>query len=193
MSGRRRGPSLSNSARYRSLFTTSEDHQLARLVGDIGEDDWAKVASHMHNRTARQCRERWFTYLSPKVNLSAWSHDEDVILVQLFPEIGTSWSRYLAYFNNRTVNNIKNRWHTLSRRKDFHERFPMMDLSLLAPREKTAAPAAQPAAPATASSAPASADQSAQDSPARALPPEEVLQVFSIANLLNPPKNPVVA
>lgn len=192
MSGRTRGPSLSNSGRYRSVFTASEDHQLTRLVGEYGEDNWAKVAQRMHHRTSRQCRERWFTYLSPNINLGPWSDEEDVLLVQLFPEIGTFWSRYLLYFKNRTVNNIKNRWHTLSRRKDFHQRFPGIDPKLLQsqPRKRRSwQPPPEPVAGRTRARARAAQASPQPASPEPALPPEEV--IFSIANLLNHPNDRV--
>ena len=99
----------------------AEDHQLRKLVADYGDDNWAKIASFMHDRTPRQCRERYLTYLSPTVNLSPWTQEEDNLLRRLFTELGSKWTSYGPYFQHRTVSNIKNRWHTLSRRKGHRE------------------------------------------------------------------------
>jgi hypothetical protein len=102
--------------KYRKIFNAEEDEELLRLVAQYGCDDWALIASQMGSRTPRQCRERYKTYLCPDVNTAPWSPGDDELLLDKYQMLGSKWSDYRPFFPNRTVNNIKNRWHTLARR-----------------------------------------------------------------------------
>jgi hypothetical protein len=101
---------------YRRLFQPQEDETLRRLVEQFGQDDWGWIALQMPNRSARQCRERYQTYLCPHVNISPWTDPEDKLLMEKFEELGSKWVHYRPFFQNRTLNNIKNRWYTITRR-----------------------------------------------------------------------------
>jgi hypothetical protein len=107
----------SESHPYRRIFEAKEDERLRRLVDQYGTEDWSWIAAHMPNRTRRQCRERYKTYLCPEVNVSPWSEVEDRMLLAKYNEIGSKWAEFRPFFQRRTVNNIKNRWHTLVRRE----------------------------------------------------------------------------
>jgi hypothetical protein len=102
--------------KYRRIFGPQEDESLRLLVQQFGTNDWAWIASHMTDRTPRQCRERWKTYLCPDVNVAPWTEPEDRLLMEKYAEFGSRWSDFRPFFENRTVNGIKNRWHTLARR-----------------------------------------------------------------------------
>jgi hypothetical protein len=105
-----------DSHKYRRIFEPHEDERLRRIVEQLGPEDWVWVASHMPNRTARQCRERYKTYLCPELNISPWTEEEDRLLMSKYEELGSRWTEFRPFFKQRTVNNIKNRWHTLERR-----------------------------------------------------------------------------
>jgi hypothetical protein len=102
--------------KYRRIFEPHEDERLRRIVEQFGPEDWVWIASHMPNRTARQCRERYKTYLCPELNVSPWTEAEDLLLMTKYDELGSRWTEFRPFFKKRTVNNIKNRWHTLARR-----------------------------------------------------------------------------
>lgn len=104
------------SRKYRNLFTAEEDQKLRQLVTIYGTDAWPLIASHLPPRTSRQCRERYKTYLSPDVDVSPWTRDEDRLLVQKVQQYGCKWAQIRGFFGHRTVNNIKNRWNTVIRR-----------------------------------------------------------------------------
>jgi hypothetical protein len=70
----------------------------------------------MVDRTTRQCRDRWKFYLSPSVNCTPWTPEEDRRLVAKYREIGGQWSKLCCYFNNRSLNNVKNRWNSVIRK-----------------------------------------------------------------------------
>lgn len=102
--------------KYRYVFTPREDAVLEGCVETIGTSDWDLVAKNIPGRTARQCRERWTTYLSPDVNRTPWTPEEDGLLFDLMETHGTKWGTIVPYFKNRTQNNVKNRWNTVIRK-----------------------------------------------------------------------------
>ena len=102
--------------KYRTHFTPEEDEKLKELVHRHGTNSWIVVAANLPSRTARQCRERYNMYLSPNVDKSPWTSEEDRLLLRKVQEFGSKWAKIRGWFGNRTVNNIKNRWNTVIRR-----------------------------------------------------------------------------
>jgi hypothetical protein len=102
--------------KYRYVFTAKEDQVLEVYINQLGTDSWDLIAKNLPGRTPRQCRERWFTYLSPDINRSPWSAEEDGLLFDLMPVHGRKWGTFVGLFCNRTQNNIKNRWNTVTRK-----------------------------------------------------------------------------
>lgn len=107
----------------RLTFTKEEDSRLSKAVEKYGEDNWELVALYVGNRTRRQCSERWRKFLSPTVNLSKWTEEEDKLLIEKFKEIGPKWSQISHFFNNRTDVNIKARFVVLQRKAKKHQEF----------------------------------------------------------------------
>jgi hypothetical protein len=75
--------------------------------------NWNQIARMMPGRTARQVRERYKNYLSPRLNNSSWTETEDELLRQKFAEHGPRWAVLKNFFPGRTDVNVKNRWATL--------------------------------------------------------------------------------
>ena len=107
----------------RNTFTPEEDACLRYLVAMYGESSWAIVTSFMPNRNVRQCRERWFNYLSPAVNNKEWSEAEDKFLLQKVDELGSKWKDISRFFNGRTDINIKSRYRVLMRKTESMKSF----------------------------------------------------------------------
>jgi len=76
------------SLRSRRIWTSDEDDSLRKAVSQVGENDFKKVASLVPNRSAKQCRERWFNNLAPKIKKSRLSKKEWSVVVQAQKEIG---------------------------------------------------------------------------------------------------------
>ena len=104
--------------RPKNKFTLSEDALLKSLVLKYGENKWDDIANILVGRNARQCRDRWEYYLSPKVNNAPWTDEEEARLVKLVNEIGFHWVRIARLFPGRTDTQIKNKWNVLKRRMD---------------------------------------------------------------------------
>lgn len=98
-------------------WTPEEDALLLQLIQDEKMHSWAMVASKIKGRTAKQCRERWSLNLDPGINRSAWSPEEDALLLQLYDKMGGKWSEIKTEFEGRTENAVKTRYKSLVRAK----------------------------------------------------------------------------
>ena len=103
-------------------FTEREDNKLSDLVEEYGDKDWDFIASKMKGRNKRQCRERWHNYLSPSLNVSPWSPEEDALLIEKHGQCGPKWVRISKFFPNRTDTMIKNRFQMLKRQEQRRQR-----------------------------------------------------------------------
>lgn len=97
-------------------FSAEEDATLISLVGHYGLNHWDAIASAMQDRSPRQVRERWQHYLSPTLNRSEWTREEDALLLQKYQEFGAKWKKMERYFCRSDIS-IKNRFLLLSRRE----------------------------------------------------------------------------
>jgi hypothetical protein len=68
------------------------------------------------DRNARQCRDRWDSYLSPSVRNGPWTPQEEQLLTELVRQHGSSWKRIATFFPSRTDINVKSRWQLMQRR-----------------------------------------------------------------------------
>ncbi|OHT02954.1 Myb-like DNA-binding domain containing protein [Tritrichomonas foetus] len=102
----------------RQMFTNEEDIYLRFLVSKYGEKNWDLISKLMGNRSSRQCRERYRYYLSPKINRSKWTEDEDILLLKKIQEFGKKWKQIAFFFDRRTEVNIKNRYYLLMSKKE---------------------------------------------------------------------------
>jgi hypothetical protein len=98
-------------------FMLHEDDALRALVERYGTNDWVTIASHMVDRDSRQCKERWFHYLSPDVVQDAWTPAEDALLESKVVELGRKWKLLELEFPGRTDISIKNHFNVLARRR----------------------------------------------------------------------------
>ena len=97
----------------RHMFTKEEDTYLLYLVSVFGTNQWNVIASLIGSRNARQCRERYKHYLSPHINNSPWTSEEDFILLSKYEQLGPRWAKIASFFNGRTDVAVKNRYTAL--------------------------------------------------------------------------------
>lgn len=100
---------------FRNNFNKSEDRQLIELVHKYGESNWDEISEYLPGRNPRQCRDRWLKHLSPKINHSPFTPEEDQRLLKLREEIGPKWILISQRFKNRTDNILKSRYKQLMR------------------------------------------------------------------------------
>lgn len=111
------GKKISPRSLPKMKFTTEDDEKLKKLVELHGTNSWKTIASKLNGRNPRQCKDRWENYLSPDINTSDFTQEEDLLLLTKQKEIGSKWVKMKEYFNNRTDAMLKNRWQLLMRRK----------------------------------------------------------------------------
>lgn len=101
----------------RMKFTPEEDKKLVELVLIYGFDDWQRISQLLPGRCPRQCKDRYFHYLSPHLAHDDWNAEMDQRLSNYVAQYGRKWKAFEAYFPGRTSVFLKNRYNKILRRK----------------------------------------------------------------------------
>lgn len=92
------------------LFTKEEDNIILDYVNTKGQN-WKVISSLLNNRSEKQCRERYRTYLNPSLRNDPWTTEEDQKLISLYKQYGPKWVVIAKHFHGRSDNMIKNRFN----------------------------------------------------------------------------------
>eukprot|EP01031_Cornospumella_fuschlensis_P043726 gene43726-53474_t len=80
-----------------------EDAALLRLVAEHGIlAKWTTIASRLGSRTGKQCRERYLNHLNPDIKRTAWTDEEDNLIMTLHQKLGNHWCQYTDSLRGRT-------------------------------------------------------------------------------------------
>ena len=104
------------STRRNKKFTSGEDVRLQELVGELGTDEWERIALQLPGRNSRQCKDRWLTYLTHATESHEWDPADDCRLLDLVCSIGKKWVKISKFFGGRTDAMVKNRYQVLLRK-----------------------------------------------------------------------------
>ncbi|KAF9786051.1 hypothetical protein BJ322DRAFT_1005044 [Thelephora terrestris] len=84
-------------------WSTEEDNLLIQAVAIHGQNDnWKQVATAVPGRTNKACRKRWLHSLCPTVKKTAWTREEDELLLSLYAIHSTKWSVIARHIPGRT-------------------------------------------------------------------------------------------
>ena len=72
----------------RRPWAADEDEHLKMLVDEHGVKSWAHIATYLHMRNGKQCRERWRNHLRPQLNKGDWTAQEDCDIWDRVQEMG---------------------------------------------------------------------------------------------------------
>lgn len=102
-------------------WTQQEDDILREQISIHGTENWAIIASKFKDKTTRQCRRRWYTYLNSDFKKGGWSPEEDMLLCEAQKIFGNRWTEIAKVVSGRTDNAVKNRFSTLCKKRAKYE------------------------------------------------------------------------
>ena len=73
------------------VWKNSEDEILKAAVMKYGKQQWARVASLLNRKSAKQCKARWHEWLDPSVKKIEWSREEEEKLLHLAKLLPSQW------------------------------------------------------------------------------------------------------
>ncbi|KHG16275.1 Myb-related B [Gossypium arboreum] len=107
--------------RHIVTWTQEEDDILREQISLHGTQNWAIIASKFKDKTTRQCRRRWYTYLNSDFKKGGWSPEEDMLLCEAQKIFGNRWTEIAKVVSGRTDNAVKNRFSTLCKKRAKYE------------------------------------------------------------------------
>jgi hypothetical protein len=102
-----------------ALYDPTKQHQFGKYVG---QPNWVVIATHVPNKTAKQCQNHWTRSLDPTINKDPWTVDEDDQLTQLVEKHDKKWAVIAALLGEngegkyRTDTQCRQRWNRLKKR-----------------------------------------------------------------------------
>ena len=73
------------------VWKNSEDEILKAAVQKYGKQQWARVASLLNRKTAKQAKARWHEWLDPSIRKTEWSRQEEEKLLHLAKLMPAQW------------------------------------------------------------------------------------------------------
>lgn len=94
------------------VWRNTEDEVLKAAVMKYGKNQWSRIASLLHRKSAKQCKSRWFEWLDPGIKKTEWSREEDEKLLHMAKLMPTQW-RTIAPIVGRTAAQCLERYEHL--------------------------------------------------------------------------------
>ncbi|KAF1594287.1 UNVERIFIED_CONTAM: Cell division cycle 5-like protein, partial [Eudyptes robustus] len=94
------------------VWKNTEDEILKAAIMKYGKNQWSRIASLLHRKSAKQCKARWYEWLDPKIKKTEWSREEDEKLLNLAKIMPTQW-RTIAPIVGRTAAQCLERYEQL--------------------------------------------------------------------------------
>ncbi|KAJ4380533.1 Pre-mRNA-splicing factor cef1 [Didymella sp. IMI 355093] len=116
-------------------WSNVEDEVLKAAISKYGLNQWARCASLLAKKTAKQCKARWNEWLDPSIKKTEWSREDDEKLLTMAKLLPTQW-RTIAPIVGRTATQCLERYQKLLDEQESRE---SGDLALAGPEGGEAA------------------------------------------------------
>ncbi|KAF1968322.1 hypothetical protein BU23DRAFT_558556 [Bimuria novae-zelandiae CBS 107.79] len=93
-------------------WSNVEDEVLKAAISKYGLNQWARCASLLAKKTAKQCKARWNEWLDPSLKKTDWNREEDEKLLTMAKLLPTQW-RTIAPIVGRSANMCLMRYQQL--------------------------------------------------------------------------------
>lgn len=94
------------------VWKNSEDEVLKAAVQKYGKQQWARVASLLNRKSAKQAKARWHEWLDPSIRKTDWSRAEEEKLLELAKMLPAQW-KTVAPLVGRTANQCQEHYEYL--------------------------------------------------------------------------------
>lgn len=130
------------------VWKNTEDEILKAAVMKYGKNQWARVASLLNRKSAKQCKARWYEWLDPSIKKTEWSREEEEKLLHLAKLMPNQW-RTIAPIVGRTAGACMEHYEKLldQAQDDKTEEIAVDDPRRLRPGEIDPTPETKPARP----------------------------------------------
>lgn len=129
-------------------WRNTEDEILKAAVMKYGKNQWARIASLLSRKSAKQCKTRWLEWLDPSIKKTEWTREEEEKLLHLAKLMPNQW-RSIAPIVGRTAYQCLEHYEKLlDQAQDRDEDYdPSEDPRRLRPGEIDPHPECKPARP----------------------------------------------
>jgi pre-mRNA-splicing factor CDC5/CEF1 len=128
------------------VWKNTEDEILKAAVMKYGKNQWARAASLLSRKSAKQCKARWYEWLDPSIKKTEWSKEEEEKLLHLAKLMPNQW-RTLAPIVGRTAGQCMEHYERLLDQAQENAEGEKDDPRRLRPGEIDPAPETKPARP----------------------------------------------
>lgn len=97
-------------------WTIEEDMRLTQLAKQFNKD-WNRIAEFFPSKTVGNIKKRYLNKHNPEVKRSAWTPQEDKLIIEMYAVRGCSWTMIAEQLPGRQPDVIKNRFYGTLRKK----------------------------------------------------------------------------
>jgi pre-mRNA-splicing factor CDC5/CEF1 len=116
------------------VWKNIEDEILKAAVMKYGKNQWARIASLLSRKSAKQCKARWYEWLDPSIKKTEWSQEEREKLLHLVKIMPCQW-RTIAPIIGRTATQCLEEYEKLLDQAAGKDEFTSVEARKLRPGE----------------------------------------------------------